>query len=123
MEGSDGIMNDAPNRDVVAFAEALRRPATDGAEYLERACGRRPVASPGRGVIARALHRLVAPKVVKPGMDTKSVIARFEAERQASRNWNCSHIWLFNEIESKWRFRFPLRVSWPFRPEISLLEV
>src|SRR4029079_19672149 len=29
------------------------------------------------------LRRRVALKVVKPGMDTKSVIARFEAERQA----------------------------------------
>src|SRR5262245_22653902 len=29
------------------------------------------------------IHRRVALKVVKPGMDTKSVIARFEAERQA----------------------------------------
>lgn len=29
------------------------------------------------------IHRRVALKIVKPGMDTKSVIARFEAERQA----------------------------------------
>jgi serine/threonine protein kinase/Tfp pilus assembly protein PilF len=29
------------------------------------------------------VHRQVALKVIKPGMDTKSVIARFEAERQA----------------------------------------
>jgi serine/threonine protein kinase len=29
------------------------------------------------------VRRLVALKVIKPGMDTKSVIARFEAERQA----------------------------------------
>src|SRR5690242_9590284 len=29
------------------------------------------------------VHRRVALKVIKPGMDTKSVIARFEAERQA----------------------------------------
>src|SRR6266850_7412285 len=29
------------------------------------------------------VHRRVAVKLVKPGMDTKSVIARFEAERQA----------------------------------------
>src|SRR5262249_35253488 len=31
----------------------------------------------------KPVRRLVALKVVKPGMDTKSVIARFEAERQA----------------------------------------
>src|SRR5262245_59521979 len=29
------------------------------------------------------VHRRVALKVIKPGMDTKNVIARFEAERQA----------------------------------------
>src|SRR6267154_3418503 len=29
------------------------------------------------------VHRKVALKIIKPGMDTKSVIARFEAERQA----------------------------------------
>ncbi|HTA28903.1 MAG TPA: serine/threonine-protein kinase [Candidatus Cybelea sp.] len=42
----------------------------------------------GCGVVFMAqqeqpVHRRVALKVVKPGMDTKSVIARFEAERQA----------------------------------------
>ena len=31
----------------------------------------------------KPLHRRVALKVIKPGMDSKSVIARFEAERQA----------------------------------------
>jgi len=42
----------------------------------------------GCGVIFMAeqeepLHRRIALKVIKPGMDTKQVIARFEAERQA----------------------------------------
>jgi eukaryotic-like serine/threonine-protein kinase len=42
----------------------------------------------GCGVVFMAeqeepLHRRVALKIVKPGMDTKNVIARFEAERQA----------------------------------------
>ena len=31
----------------------------------------------------RAVRRRVAMKIIKPGMDTKQVIARFEAERQA----------------------------------------
>jgi hypothetical protein len=31
----------------------------------------------------RPIHRKVALKIIKLGMDTKSVIARFEAERQA----------------------------------------
>ena len=29
------------------------------------------------------IHRKVALKIIKPGMDTRQVIARFEAERQA----------------------------------------
>jgi eukaryotic-like serine/threonine-protein kinase len=42
----------------------------------------------GCGVVFMAeqrepVHRRVALKIIKPGMDTKSVIARFEAERQA----------------------------------------
>jgi len=42
----------------------------------------------GMGVVYRALqqepvHREVALKIVKPGMDSKAVMARFEAERQA----------------------------------------
>jgi hypothetical protein len=42
----------------------------------------------GYGVVYMAeqeepIHRRVALKIIKPGMDTKSVIARFEAERQA----------------------------------------
>ena len=42
----------------------------------------------GGGVVFMAeqeapVHRRVALKIIKPGMDTKSVIARFEAERQA----------------------------------------
>jgi serine/threonine protein kinase/tetratricopeptide (TPR) repeat protein len=42
----------------------------------------------GMGVVfmaeqTRTVHRKVALKVIKPGMDTRQVIARFEAERQA----------------------------------------
>ncbi len=42
----------------------------------------------GMGVVFMAeqsepIHRMVALKIIKPGMDTRKVIARFEAERQA----------------------------------------
>jgi serine/threonine protein kinase len=42
----------------------------------------------GMGVVfmaeqAEPIHRTVALKIIRPGMDTRSVIARFEAERQA----------------------------------------
>jgi eukaryotic-like serine/threonine-protein kinase len=48
----------------------------------------RPIGEGGCGVVYLAeqeepVRRPVALKVIKPGMDTKSVIARFEAERQA----------------------------------------
>src|SRR5579862_498886 len=47
----------------------------------------RQIGEGGCGVVFMAeqtapIHRKVALKIIKPGMDTKSVIARFEAERQ-----------------------------------------
>ena len=47
-----------------------------------------PIGEGGMGVIYMAqqqqpVHRKVALKIIKPGMDTREVIARFEAERQA----------------------------------------
>src|SRR5262245_34472865 len=47
-----------------------------------------PVGEGGMGVVYMAeqqtpVRRRVALKIVKPGMDTRQVIARFEAERQA----------------------------------------
>jgi WD40 repeat protein/serine/threonine protein kinase len=47
-----------------------------------------PIGEGGMGVVyladqTRPVRRKVALKIVKPGMDTKQVIARFEAERQA----------------------------------------
>jgi len=49
------------------------------------------------------IHRRVALKVVKPGMDTKSVMARFEAERQALAlmdHPNISHVFDAGATES-----------------------
>ena len=40
----------------------------------------------------RPLQRKVALKVIKPGMDSKAVIARFEAERQALALMDHPHI-------------------------------
>src|SRR5262249_37142793 len=47
-----------------------------------------PIGEGGMGIVYRAeqtipVRRTVALKIIKPGMDTRQVIARFEAERQA----------------------------------------
>ena len=134
-------MNDAPDRDVAIFTEALQLPIGERAGFLERVCGGDgalrvrvetllqgheevgdfledspqktpkqaiPLAAPGEkpgervgrykllqqigeggcgGVFMakqdEPVQRRVALKIIKPGMDTKNVIARFEAERQA----------------------------------------
>ena len=134
-------MNEAPERVLAVFTEALSLPVAERSGYLDRVCAgdgelRRRVESllgafdkagnflgepapstptgTGQGLIAgekpgdeigpykllqqigeggcgvvfmaeqeAPVRRRVAVKVVKPGMDSKNVIARFEAERQA----------------------------------------
>jgi serine/threonine protein kinase len=56
-----------------------------------------PIGEGGMGVVYMAeqekpVHRRVALKVIKPGMDSKQVIARFEAERQALAMMDHLHI-------------------------------
>ena len=56
-----------------------------------------PIGEGGMGVVYRAqqkhpVRREVALKIIKPGMDTRQVIARFEAERQALALMNHSNI-------------------------------
>ncbi len=81
--------------------EFLETPAQDTSTYKRSAsgAGAKPgdrighfklleqIGEGGCGVVFLAeqeepFHRLVALKIIKPGMDTKNVIARFEAERQ-----------------------------------------
>ena len=132
-------MSDSPHRDETIFEAALKLPAEQRADYLQKTCGddaalrarieallqanekageflqpparnktivlslppeEKPGTKIGRykllqqigeggcGVVYMAeqeepVRRRVALKVIKLGMDTKSVIARFEAERQA----------------------------------------
>ena len=82
---------DSPARAVVALADAHDAAAAAG-ERPGSVIGHYRLAEQigqgGFGVVFRAaqLHpvrREVALKVIKPGMDTRQVIARFEAERQA----------------------------------------
>src|SRR6266496_2176184 len=77
-----------------------KRPSKGTAQGSPRAIGEKPgdrighykllqqIGEGGYGVVYMAeqeapVRRRVALKIIKPGMDTKSVIARFEAERQA----------------------------------------
>jgi serine/threonine protein kinase len=83
-----------------AFLEQPPTPGIEGERAKAFAAGEKPGDSVGRykllkqigeggcGIVFLALQeepiqRQVALKVIKPGMDTRSVIARFEAERQA----------------------------------------
>jgi serine/threonine protein kinase/tetratricopeptide (TPR) repeat protein len=86
-----------PRGDAADFLEspASELDLTEGPTVAERAGGTvggykllEQVGEGGFGVVFRAeqvtpVRRQVALKVIKPGMDTKQVIARFEAERQA----------------------------------------
>jgi WD40 repeat protein len=80
-----GFLAEPPSQHVATVDEAFReRPGTVIGPYklLEQ------IGEGGFGVVFMAeqqqpIRRKVALKVVKPGMDTKQVIARFEVERQA----------------------------------------
>jgi serine/threonine protein kinase/tetratricopeptide (TPR) repeat protein len=84
-QAGDFLESPAVNLDVTAFAPALdERPGTVIGPYklLQQ------IGEGGMGVVfmaeqERPIQRTVAIKIIKPGMDTRQVIARFEAERQA----------------------------------------
>src|SRR5216684_4488065 len=112
-EDSIGKMNGAPDRDIAVFTEALLLAYEQAGDFLGKPAAERPpkvaqvlaagekpgdrighykllqqIGEGGCGVVYMAeqeapVRRRVALKIIKPGMDTKSVIARFEAERQA----------------------------------------
>src|SRR4051812_20295615 len=68
---------------VSAALHELRHPAQIGPYHVLQLIG-----EGGMGLIYRAeqrspIHRVVAIKVIKAGMDSEQVIARFESERQA----------------------------------------
>src|SRR5438128_7244836 len=92
----DGLLKE--HDDLGNFPE--KRPSKGAAQGGPRAIGEKPgdrighykllqqIGEGGYGVVYMAeqeapVRRRVALKIIKPGMDTRSVIARFEAERQA----------------------------------------
>jgi serine/threonine protein kinase len=81
-----GSFHEAPRSSLTATVDAPvpERPGTQVGPYKLL----RPIGEGGMGVVyladqERPVRRRVAVKVIKPGLDTAQVIARFEAERQA----------------------------------------
>jgi serine/threonine protein kinase len=83
------------------FLEASSAPADSSATAAPGALGpyrlKEPLGEGGFGIVYRAeqlqpVRRKVALKVLKPGMDSQQVIARFEAERQALALMDHPHI-------------------------------
>ena len=89
-EASAGVLADEPAREVLAPTIELPEPIADEAvgATLGRYKLREKLGEGGCGTVYVAeqtepVRRRVALKVIKLGMDTREVIARFEAERQA----------------------------------------
>ncbi len=84
---------DRPAVPTPAFADPEGQPGTRIGRYLLR----ERLGEGGCGVVFLAeqcepVRRPVAVKVIKPGMDTREVLARFDAERQALALMNHPHI-------------------------------
>ena len=85
--GVDDFMQ-TPVAEIVGLDPPRAAPAEQPGSLIGRYKLLEPIGEGGFGVVYRAeqqepLRRQVALKIIKPGMDTRQVIARFEAERQA----------------------------------------
>ena len=87
----------SPDNSVASYANSLQEPGSKIGPYKLLSI----LGEGGYGVVYLAeqqkpVRRQVALKIIKPGMDTKQVIARFEAERQALallNHHNIAHIY------------------------------
>ncbi len=91
-----GPLKDAIERYLYA-AEGIGRDETDLPERIGPYRIHSVIGEGGMGVVYRAeqrqpVRRQVALKLIKPGMDSKAIIARFEAERQALALMDHPHI-------------------------------
>jgi eukaryotic-like serine/threonine-protein kinase len=79
------FLESPPSASIVAFQPAFPEgPGTDIGPYtLLESIGEGGMGTVFMAEQARPVHRKVALKVIKPGMDSKQVVARFESERQA----------------------------------------
>src|SRR4051812_19031613 len=83
---SAGIAN------VFAAVREFKHPTQVGPYHIQE-----PIGEGGMGTVYRAeqrfpIHRIVALKLIKLGMDTREVIARFESERQALALMDHPHV-------------------------------
>src|SRR5215213_2244133 len=62
---------------------AVAAPQNVGPYHILELIGEGGMGSVYKAEQRRPVHRVVALKLVKPGLDTREVLARFEAERQA----------------------------------------
>lgn len=95
-----GTYEDSPENPKTESLESTRD-LQSGADRIGASIGRyklqQQIGEGGFGVVymaeqLRPVRRQVALKIIKPGMDTKEVIARFEAERQALALMDHPHI-------------------------------
>jgi serine/threonine protein kinase len=99
--GSDGICRVCPSRDTALIDQGVTHPSLGAHIDVPAAIGSyriiRVLGEGGMGVVylaeqAEPFRRQVALKVIKIGMNTREVVARFEAERQALALMSHSHI-------------------------------
>src|SRR5688572_19187394 len=68
---------------VAAAVRDMRHPTQVGPYAIQDLIGEGGMGSVYRAEQRKPIRRTVAVKVIKPGMDTREVVARFESERQA----------------------------------------
>src|SRR5262249_14038523 len=88
-----GDLLDVPERSAVLDWPGVERPGSAIGPYVLV----REIGEGGMGVVwlaeqAHPVRRAVALKIIKPGMDSRRVIERFEAERQALAMMDHPHI-------------------------------
>src|SRR5688572_19713292 len=73
-------------------APALARPQQVGPYHVLEIIGEGGMGAVYRAEQLRPVRRVVAVKLVKPGLDSREVLARFDAERQALARMDHPHI-------------------------------